>query len=78
MFFIFTTLLFLSLYLYGHMASEQQKKKQLYMATTFREPNPYLQTLGLIKQTECREGVNSCLITSKSNDNNNHIPFQLT
>lgn len=39
-----------------------------------RGPDPYLQTSGLIKQTECGEGVNSCLITNESNDNNNHVP----
>lgn len=54
------------------------KRRQHSTAATLWEPNPYLQTSGLIKQTECREGVNSCLITNESNDNNNHVPFRLT
>lgn len=54
------------------------KRRQRSTAATLWEPNPYLQTSGLIKQTECREGVNSCLITNESNDNNNHVPFRLT
>lgn len=51
------------------------KRRRRCAAATLWEPNPYLQTSGLIKQTECREGVNSCLITNESNDNNNHVPF---
>lgn len=70
-FFLVSTLLFLRPYRPRGLTVDQRRRR-------CEKPNPYLQTSGLIKQTECRGAVNSCLITNESNDNNNHVPFWLT